>query len=78
MPSLRSASVPTLSLRRPSDKLSLGFTCGNMYQGLKGSKVIIKHRDNLMGRQITILEQTKYEEFKAICDDAEGNAISDF
>ena len=49
-----------------------------MYQGLKGSKVIIKHRDNLMGRQITILEQTKYEEFKAICDDAEGNAISDF
>ena len=49
-----------------------------MYQGLKGSKVIIKQRDNLMERQISILEKSKYEEFKAICDDAEGNAISDF
>ena len=65
------------SLRRPSDKLQLGFTCGNMYQGLKGSKVVIKQRDNLMERQITILEQSKYEDFKAICDDAEGNGISD-
>ena len=48
-----------------------------MYQGLKGSKVVIKQRDNLMERQITILEQSKYEDFKAICDDAEGNGISD-
>ena len=49
-----------------------------MYQGLKGSKVIIKQRDNLMERQISILEKSKYEEFKAICDDTEGNGISDF
>ena len=28
-----------------------------------------------MERQITILEQSKYEDFKAICDDAEGNVI---
>ena len=48
-----------------------------MYQGLKGSKVVIKQRDNLMERQITILEQSKYEDFKAICDD-EGNGISNF
>ena len=49
-----------------------------MYQGLRGSKVVFKQRDNLMERQITILEQSKYEDFKAICDDAEGNSISNF
>ena len=49
-----------------------GFTCGDMYHDLKGSKVVIKQRASLMERQITILEQSKYEEFKTICDDIEG------
>ena len=28
-----------------------------------------------MDRQITILEQSKYDDFKAICDDLEGTGI---
>ena len=46
-----------------------------MYQDLKGSKVVIKQRASLMDRQITILEQSKYDDFKAICDDLEGTDI---
>ena len=47
-----------------------------MYHDLKGSKVVIKQRASLMERQITILEQGKYEEFKIICDDIEGKGES--
>ena len=54
--------------RNSPENSEKGFTCGDMYQDLIGSKVVIKQRASLMDRHITILEQSKYEEFKAICE----------